>query len=120
MRTLSRCRRTGNSRSLLLSRVRIGYGGRRPVWAAPRSRGKGLSRGVGKSARGWGGGPGGRVRGLAGRGCGRGSRRGSGLLGAEINAEAEQQTVRDSTAGPPQPLGRRGAVKADSIPTAEG
>ncbi|TNM49528.1 YihY/virulence factor BrkB family protein [Nocardioides albidus] len=38
------------------------------------------------------------------------------LLGAEINAEAEQQTVRDTTVGPPRPLGQRGAVKADSIP----
>lgn len=41
------------------------------------------------------------------------------LLGAEINAEAEQQTIKDSTTGPSQPLGRRGAVKADSIPTAD-
>lgn len=38
------------------------------------------------------------------------------LLGAEINAEAEQQTVRDTTKGAPQPLGRRRAVKADSVP----
>jgi membrane protein len=38
------------------------------------------------------------------------------LLGAEINAEAEQQTAKDSTRGPEQPLGRRGAVKADSVP----
>jgi membrane protein len=38
------------------------------------------------------------------------------LLGAEINAEAEQQTARDTTKGDPQPLGERGAVKADSIP----
>jgi membrane protein len=38
------------------------------------------------------------------------------LLGAEINAEAEQQTVKDSTVGPEQPLGQRGAVKADSLP----
>ena len=38
------------------------------------------------------------------------------LLGAEINAEAEQQTVEDSTVGPDQPLGQRGAVKADSLP----
>lgn len=37
------------------------------------------------------------------------------LLGAEINAEAEQQTEKDSTHGPDQPLGRRGAVKADSL-----
>jgi membrane protein len=38
------------------------------------------------------------------------------LLGAEINAEAEQQTAKDTTKGEPQPLGERGAVKADSIP----
>ncbi|WP_329000031.1 YihY/virulence factor BrkB family protein [Kribbella sp. NBC_00709] len=38
------------------------------------------------------------------------------LLGAEINAEAEQQTARDTTRGEPRPLGRRNAVKADSIP----
>ncbi len=38
------------------------------------------------------------------------------LLGAEINAEAEQQTARDTTTGEPRPLGRRNAVKADSIP----
>ena len=38
------------------------------------------------------------------------------LLGAEINAESEQQTIRDSTTGEPQPLGQRGAVKADSVP----
>lgn len=39
------------------------------------------------------------------------------LLGAEINAEAEQQTEKDSTRGPDQPLGERGAVKADSVPS---
>lgn len=39
------------------------------------------------------------------------------LLGAEINAESEQQTIKDSTTGEPQPLGERGAVKADSVPT---
>jgi len=38
------------------------------------------------------------------------------LLGAEINAESEGQTIRDSTTGPTRPLGRRGAVKADSVP----
>jgi membrane protein len=37
------------------------------------------------------------------------------LLGAEANAEAEQQTEKDTTKGPEQPLGRRGAVKADSL-----
>ena len=38
------------------------------------------------------------------------------LLGAEINAEAEQQTIADTTKGAPQPLGQRNAVKADSTP----
>jgi membrane protein len=38
------------------------------------------------------------------------------LLGAEINAETEQQTIVDTTKGPPEPLGERGAVKADSLP----
>jgi len=38
------------------------------------------------------------------------------LLGAEINAEAEQQTARDTTRGEPRPLGDRNAVKADSVP----
>jgi membrane protein len=39
------------------------------------------------------------------------------LLGAEINAESEQQTVADTTKGAPQPLGERDAVKADSVPS---
>jgi membrane protein len=38
------------------------------------------------------------------------------LLGAEINAESEQQTAADTTKGPPQPMGERDAVKADSVP----
>ena len=38
------------------------------------------------------------------------------LLGAEINAESEQQTVKDSTKGPAKPIGERDAVKADSVP----
>jgi membrane protein len=37
------------------------------------------------------------------------------LLGAEINAEAEQQTIEDTTKGEEEPLGGRGAVKADSV-----
>jgi membrane protein len=41
------------------------------------------------------------------------------LLGAEINAESEQQTVRDTTRGPDAPLGQRDAVKADSLPSVE-
>lgn len=39
------------------------------------------------------------------------------LLGAEVNAETEQQTASDTTQGPAQPLGQRDAVKADSLPT---
>ena len=38
------------------------------------------------------------------------------LLGAEINAEAERQTLRDTTTGPPQPIGQRGANPADTLP----
>jgi membrane protein len=37
------------------------------------------------------------------------------LLGAEINAETEHQTARDTTRGPPRPLGTRGAVVADTV-----
>jgi membrane protein len=35
------------------------------------------------------------------------------LLGAELNAEMERQTARDTTKGPEKPMGRRGAVVAD-------
>jgi membrane protein len=37
------------------------------------------------------------------------------LLGAELNAEIEHQTARDSTVGADKPLGARGAVMADTI-----
>lgn len=37
------------------------------------------------------------------------------LLGAELNAEIEHQTGRDSTTGEPRPLGLRGAYVADHI-----
>lgn len=37
------------------------------------------------------------------------------LLGAEMNAVAEQQTGRDTTTGDARPMGERGAVKADSV-----
>jgi membrane protein len=37
------------------------------------------------------------------------------LVGAELNAEIEHQTARDSTTGEPQPMGGRGAVMADTI-----
>ena len=42
------------------------------------------------------------------------------LLGAQLNAEIEHQTARDSTVGPDKPLGRRGAMKADTIGPAQG
>jgi len=38
------------------------------------------------------------------------------LLGAEINAETEKQTARDTTKGPEQPMGSRDAVAADRQP----
>lgn len=37
------------------------------------------------------------------------------LLGAELNAEVEHQTGRDTTVGPRKPLGQRGAHVADHI-----
>jgi membrane protein len=37
------------------------------------------------------------------------------LLGAELNAEIEHQTVRDTTTGKPKPLGARGAKMADTV-----
>jgi len=37
------------------------------------------------------------------------------LLGAELNAELELQTARDTTPGPPKPMGRRGAFVADHV-----
>ena len=39
------------------------------------------------------------------------------LLGAEINAEMEKQTVKDTTTGPEKPLGERNALKADLAPS---
>jgi membrane protein len=38
------------------------------------------------------------------------------LFGAELNAEVEHQTDRDSTRGAPQPMGQRGAHVADTPP----
>lgn len=38
------------------------------------------------------------------------------LLGAELNAEMEHQTARDTTVGPEKPIGRRGAYVADHVP----
>jgi membrane protein len=37
------------------------------------------------------------------------------LIGAELNAEIEHQTALDTTAGPPAPLGERGATMADTV-----
>jgi membrane protein len=42
------------------------------------------------------------------------------LAGAELNAEIEHQTARDSTIGRPKPLGARGAVMADTVGAAQG
>lgn len=37
------------------------------------------------------------------------------VFGAELNSEVEHQTARDSTTGPDEPLGRRGAWAADNV-----
>jgi membrane protein len=37
------------------------------------------------------------------------------LLGAQITAESEHQTAKDTTRGPPQPIGKRGAYVADTL-----
>lgn len=37
------------------------------------------------------------------------------LIGAEVNAEVERQTMVDSTVGPAKPVGARGAVLADTV-----
>lgn len=37
------------------------------------------------------------------------------LMGAELNAEMEHQTARDTTEGEPEPMGRRGAQMADRV-----
>ena len=37
------------------------------------------------------------------------------LIGAELDAEMEHQTVRDTTTGRPQPMGARGARMADTL-----
>jgi membrane protein len=42
------------------------------------------------------------------------------LLGAELNAEIEHQTVVDSTTGSPLPMGGRGAEMADTVGKAAG
>ena len=42
------------------------------------------------------------------------------LVGAELNAEIEHQTTEDTTAGPSQPLGTRGAEMADTVGESKG
>jgi membrane protein len=42
------------------------------------------------------------------------------LIGAEINAEIEHQTAKDTTEGAEQPLGARGARMADTVGEAQG
>lgn len=42
------------------------------------------------------------------------------VVGAEVNAEAERQTRRDTTAGPEEPVGRRGAHAADTLGSSRG
>jgi membrane protein len=37
------------------------------------------------------------------------------VLGAEVNAEMERQTTRDTTVGPEKPAGQRGAYAADTV-----
>ncbi|ODN71786.1 YihY/virulence factor BrkB family protein [Methylobrevis pamukkalensis] len=37
------------------------------------------------------------------------------IVGAEINAEMEHQTARDTTTGAPRPMGQRGATMADTL-----
>ena len=37
------------------------------------------------------------------------------IFGAELNSEIEHQTAKDSTTGPPQPIGERGAWAADNV-----
>jgi membrane protein len=42
------------------------------------------------------------------------------LLGAELNAEMEHQTARDTTTGSPKPMGARGAKMADTVGAPQG
>jgi membrane protein len=41
------------------------------------------------------------------------------LVGAELDAEMEHQTARDTTTGPPEPLGARGATVANRVGAAQ-
>jgi membrane protein len=42
------------------------------------------------------------------------------LVGAEINAQLEHQTTKDTTTGEPKPMGRRRAQMADTVGAAQG
>ncbi|CAD7028118.1 YihY/virulence factor BrkB family protein [Pseudorhizobium endolithicum] len=42
------------------------------------------------------------------------------IVGAELNAELEHQTAKDTTTGPPEPMGARGAYMADTVGKASG
>jgi len=42
------------------------------------------------------------------------------LIGAELDAEMEHQTARDTTTGHPKPVGARGATMADTVGAARG
>ncbi|MCB8839186.1 YihY/virulence factor BrkB family protein [Aurantimonas sp. VKM B-3413] len=37
------------------------------------------------------------------------------IIGAELNSEMEHQTARDTTTGPTKPMGKRGALMADTV-----
>ena len=41
------------------------------------------------------------------------------LLGAELNAEIEHQTAKDTTAGGEKPIGARNATVADTVGAAK-
>ena len=42
------------------------------------------------------------------------------LIGGEINAETEHQTLHETTTGEPKPMGERGAYMADTVGAAQG
>jgi len=41
------------------------------------------------------------------------------LVGAELDAEMEHQTARDTTTGPAKPMGARQATMADTVGAAQ-
>jgi membrane protein len=42
------------------------------------------------------------------------------LIGAELDAEMEHQTMRDTTEGAPKPMGARRAAMADTVGAPQG